>query len=125
MPRNKLTDNDVIEIRVLCQQGDKSYSKIAEAYGVSFTTIWNVMTGKSYKHLPIGKRSPRPLGVGKYAARGSRSANAVLTEEFVREIRRRYVEEESITQRQLAAEYGISQTNLRSVLERKSWRHVE
>jgi hypothetical protein len=57
-------------------------------------------------------------------ARGERAGRAKLTEEIVREIRRRYAEG-GITQDQLAAEYGVGQPRISALLLRKTWAHVE
>jgi DNA-binding XRE family transcriptional regulator len=54
----------------------------------------------------------------------NRSRVAKLTEQDVRQIRQRYADHE-ITQRQLAKEYGISVATVQSVLDRRSWRHVD
>jgi len=46
-----------------------------------------------------------------------------LTDEAVREIRRRYAAG-SITQQALANEYGIANSLINMVVKRKVWRHI-
>ncbi len=47
-----------------------------------------------------------------------------ITEDQVREIRRRYAIGD-VLQRELAAEFGISRTNVNSIVNRWSWKHVD
>lgn len=53
---------------------------------------------------------------------GSNNVNAKLTEEQVTEIRKRYAEGDA-TQRQLAAECGISQINVSRIVRGEYWKH--
>lgn len=57
-------------------------------------------------------------------ARGSRVAAAKLTEEQVREIRRRLRDGDNGLS-QIATEYGVSRSNVECIRDRKSWRHVQ
>lgn len=57
------------------------------------------------------------------APRGSEHGNAKLTEQSVREIRRRYAAG-GITQRQLAEAYGVVAGTINFVLQNKQWKHV-
>lgn len=58
-------------------------------------------------------------------ARGERNGRAKLRAEQVREIRRRYAEEET-SYRRLADEYGLEDSStIRQVIRRKTWTHVE
>jgi hypothetical protein len=58
------------------------------------------------------------------AARGERVASAKLTAEQVREIRHRYAAGE-VTQKQIARQYGVSQSGVSLLIRRVRWRHVE
>ena len=56
---------------------------------------------------------------------GSQRKQAVLTEDTVLEMRQRYVVEKSLTQRQLADEYGVSLSTVNMALHGKRiWRHI-
>lgn len=46
----KLTDADIYEIRVLIGEG-KSVGDVAEIYSVAWSTIGNIKTGKTWKHI--------------------------------------------------------------------------
>lgn len=54
---------------------------------------------------------------------GSKNGNATLTESQVAEIRRRYAAG-GVRQVDLAAEYGVPQTSISSIVRRKQWTHV-
>jgi hypothetical protein len=56
-------------------------------------------------------------------APGTRQPHAKLTDDAVREIRRRYAVGD-IRQIDLAAEYGVAQTLIGRVVTRKIWKHV-
>lgn len=55
--------------------------------------------------------------------RGEDAARAILTEEQVKEIRASYKPYET-THQLLADVYGVSRTAIRSVVDRRNWRHV-
>ena len=55
---------------------------------------------------------------------GERHGSARLTEDAVRDIRRRF-KPYKVTRDQLAREYGVSGTTIQSVVERRTWKHVE
>ena len=56
--------------------------------------------------------------------RGERHGNAKLTEEQVREIRRRF-DAGGVTQTALAGQYGVSQPLIGGIVRRKTWTHIE
>lgn len=56
-------------------------------------------------------------------ARGESNAAAKLTSDKVATIRTTYASG-GITQRQLAAMFGISQTNIGDIIRRKIWTHI-
>jgi len=57
-------------------------------------------------------------------ARGIRQHDAKLTDALVREIRERYAAG-GVTQKALAAEYGVTQPTIGYVARRATWRHVD
>lgn len=54
---------------------------------------------------------------------GSKHGNALLTEDQVLEIRRKY-QPKKYTLKMLANEYGIAITNVSAIVNRKSWTHI-
>jgi hypothetical protein len=59
-----------------------------------------------------------------HGAKGSSNRGAILTEDQVREIRRRHTRRygEHIT---LAAEYGVSACTIQEIMNRRTWTHLE
>ena len=53
----------------------------------------------------------------------AKGSNAKLTEDDVREIRKRHAE--GMSARRLSKEYGVSQPNVTLIVNRKIWSHVE
>jgi hypothetical protein len=45
----RLTEAQVVEMRAM-RAGGASYRRIGEAFGVDFSTVYAVATGKSWKH---------------------------------------------------------------------------
>jgi len=50
-PNSTLKEQDVIQIRLLCDKGILTQKEIAEKFGVNKSTISYIKTGKSWKHL--------------------------------------------------------------------------
>ena len=55
--------------------------------------------------------------------KGADNPNAKLSEEDVREIRRK--KEEGITHEELAKEYGVTKTTISQIYNRKLWSHID
>ena len=47
-----LTQQQVIEIRVLYKNSNLSMRKVAAIYDISYSTVQNLISGKTWKHLP-------------------------------------------------------------------------
>jgi hypothetical protein len=73
--------------------------------------------------LATGIRSGAYTKPEKCRMPGERNHQSKLTEDQVREIRRRY-SEGGITQKALAAEYGVTQTCVGGITRGKGWKHV-
>ena len=59
------------------------------------------------------------------ASRGESSSKAILTEDDVREIRRRAAAGRWGIQAQLAREYGVDPMTIRDIIVRRNWKHVK
>jgi len=55
---------------------------------------------------------------------GSKNGNSALTEVAVAQIRALY-DPKGATQRILAKKFGVSESNIRSILRRRTWKHVQ
>lgn len=58
------------------------------------------------------------------APRGTERPNAILNEDDVREIRRRY-ETGRVTHLQMATEYGVHKTTITRIVNRQNWKWLE
>jgi hypothetical protein len=77
------------------------------------------------KHLWLGTNSDniRDKISKKRHGFGETHSRAILTEKQVREIRSRYIPRK-VTETMLSIEYGVSRRNIRSILQRETWRHI-
>jgi hypothetical protein len=116
----KMTDDTVREIKYRHWMGESGLA-IAAATHVSNVVVSDVTRWKSWTHVlgPIGP--PRFSGNG-YFAKGTIPTNAKLTEEVVREIRRRY--EAGERPRDLGPEFGVTPENVCQIGLRRTWKHV-
>lgn len=101
--RDILTQKQVLEI-VDKLKNEESVPSIAKDYPVSKGTITNIKTGKNWAHIT---GIDKPIGV----------KNKKVTDRQVKEICERYIiNEENITQPELAREYEISISQIRRIL---------
>jgi hypothetical protein len=81
-----------------------------------------VGTPKDNTHDAMNKAR---LDLHGLTSHGEAHHNVKITEEIVREIRRRMDGAPYGTQRRLARELGITEANVSLIVKRKAWRHVE
>lgn len=110
----KLNDQKVLEIRRLRAAGN-SAAKISEMYGVSRRAVSKIISGETWKHLPLGDTPPINY-------RGEKVYNAAFTEVDIMDIRRRAQRGEPLVQ--IARDYGKHRSVIRGIVIGKSWRHL-
>ena len=118
---NKLTAAQVAEIKVRLWNGE-TLRAIASDYGVTKACISGIATGDTWPDIP----SPPGERIFGYDGRfipGQKPQNTKLTEEQVREIRRRYDLKEGCEV--IAADFGITGGNVSMIGRRKTWKHVD
>lgn len=54
----KLTAAQVMEIRAKYKKGTASYGKLAKEYGVAKPTVHHIVSGYTWRHLPMGEPMP-------------------------------------------------------------------
>ena len=121
MPR--LTPEIVAAMRIERRRG-MGYRAMARLANVSATCVQHAVMGVSWKHgvsaLPVSEEEDaqikRRYGVGRPTTR-------LLTDRQVRSIRRRHAEGES-SQAELAVEFGIAQSCISLIIQRKTYREV-
>lgn len=109
-----LTDEQVLEIRSLWQTGQFTQRQLGERFGISRRQARAVIKGENWQHLPVGPARPRIYPSGEQAA------NAKLTADKVRAIRRLYRSGE-MNQVELAAVYGVTQSLISAIVRRLAW----
>lgn len=112
----KLKDSQVLEIRELCRNGDKTYTEIAGIYNVSTTVISGIAQGKGWKHLPIGKKANKRIG-------GANNWSAKLTDKKVFKIRELYDGKE-YTYASLSKKFKIGKHAIACIITLKTWKHL-
>lgn len=119
-----LSEASAKEIARRLWDGEK-IDTIVPDYPVSRSAVAHISTGRSWEFLewPIGpRRKPGSLSPSTHRV-GANNWAARLTEDDVREIRRRYDAGE--TAKQIQADYeGISYPCIYSAATRKTWKHV-
>lgn len=102
-PKNILSKDQILDIVERLKNNEPSH-KIAEDYPVSEGAIANIKTGKNWSHIT---GIDKPIGL----------RNKKVTDKEVKKICERYIiEEENITQPELAKEYDISIIEVRRIL---------
>jgi hypothetical protein len=107
----RLAEADIIEIHKLLA-GGASDAAVARQYNVDRTTIRKIRTRQRWNHVEYPEYDHKP-----------RTGPSIkLTEADVIEIRKLLTAGHAIAA--IASKYGISNTTIRSIKLRKTWRHV-
>lgn len=99
----KLSDSDIPKIQQLLTEQKMTQSEIAEMFGVSQRAIWQIASGKKWRHVTGGKKTPT-----------AKSGYRKLNDFQVVEIRKRKLDGERVSV--LAAEYGVSVSNIYKIV---------
>lgn len=87
----------------------------------------DIRTDNRLVNLAFGSHTDNACGAMRnrslWQVRGNDHCQAKLTEDIVREIRRRYAVG-GVTHADLATEYGVSQPSIHDAIVRKTWKHV-
>lgn len=114
-PRAKLTNEEVWNIRQRYIDGEDIHSIYLDFQHLykNERTFKNIVLGETY------------VSVGNIPTKAQkRYTNAKLTADQVREIRKRYVEE-NISYEKLGKEYNISGGSVAALVKRKTYKHVD
>jgi hypothetical protein len=111
--KSKLTVEQVMEIRALAKTGGHTLTDLGRRYGVSRSTIHEVVSGNNWGYIP---------GAGKMHSRRPHYRTK-LTEQDVQIIRRLVATEQS-TQAELARRFGVNRSSIHCAVTGKTWAHV-
>jgi len=117
----KLTEDQVFEIRCLCEREPLERGTISEAFSVSKELVTQIANGLIWTHVggPISGvdyHAPTPSDV----TYGERNGNSKLTERQVIEIRERYATGYE-TYKSLAADYPIGSSMVEFIIKGTNW----
>jgi hypothetical protein len=116
--RARLKAVDIPEIFRLAKQGLEQ-GEIAGRYGVASETINGVLRRRIWKHVEI---DPDFLHVGSHPT-GERHSQSKMTVAQIVDIFR--LSHDGWSQDRIARTFGLSQSTVGSILNRKTWAHVE
>lgn len=106
-PQAKITDAIVLDARRRARAGE-AIADIAKGFEVNRATLADAVMGRKWRHLP--------------GALEAFSTRRKFTPDQVREIRRRAVSELHTA---IAREFGVTQSAITTIVQRKSYGHVE
>lgn len=119
----KLTESDVMEIRIMYASGQYKQKHLAELFGVGETTVTDILIGNKWSH--VGGPISQPLAGGKPRSRGKGESNGAskLTEDKVIQIKILYRDKKA-TQYELADMFGVKRGTISDILRGRNWSHV-
>lgn len=132
------TDNGYLQVTMFARRGGKKVQLSPKVHRLVLEAfVGPCPEGQEARHGPGGQHDNRLVNLcyGTKAenagdklrdgthVHGTISVNAKLTEDIVRECRRRYAAGDGDTA-SLAREFGVSQQTVWSVVNRRSWKHV-
>jgi plasmid maintenance system antidote protein VapI len=122
----KLTEDQVTEIRRIYAAGTMDAKQMGQLYGVSAASIDNIVNGATWGH--VDGIDPEQLAAIRLTRRLESQAKATdatrkLTEADVLAIRSEYVPRK-VSMYKLAEKYGVSQSVVSEIINRKSWTHI-
>lgn len=118
--RAKLTPKMVREIREEYIEKQTSCERLADRYPCNASSIWLVLTYKSWPHVAPELRDK--IVMRPKVRRGEDAPRSRLTSTQVTEARLRHAQGETIGT--LRRDYGVSWTNMRRLLDGRTWSHI-
>lgn len=109
-PASRITEGDVRYMRDSYTRERGQVTEFSKRYGITVTAVMDVISGRSWPHLPLGKIVPK-------------KRRPKLTEDEVRSIRERYARGETMTS--IAKDFEQTITNVSYIVNRKTWTHVQ
>lgn len=121
-----LTEHEVAQIRGRYVKFPGAQSALAHAFGVTPQVIWNIVVGKTWKHVKAAKGLKRLTAeecrIALRYARGSRHVNSKLTDKKVREMRKAFAS--GVSAETLATKYSLKHPQTYAILAGRAWTHV-
>lgn len=108
---NKLTDEQVVQIRIDYATGNYTHKELSEIYHISRRGVSKITAGDYYKHLdgPITKNYSRKSNSKVYSS-------SKITTKQIKELRELYKRGSSLTE--LSQKYNMSRTNISKIVNK-------
>jgi hypothetical protein len=121
--RARLTTLKVAALRALFEAG-WAIAALADIFDTSAQQAYRVITGRQWSHVPLTpeQQAAAATRIAPAARPGAANFTAKLTEQQVRAIR--HQAQEGIRVADLARHYRVSETCIRRVVTRQTWRDV-
>ena len=116
----KLTEDMVRAIRLEYIETQTSCEKLAERYPVNPSSIFLVLTYRSWPH--VAPELKEKIIMRPQVRRGADTARSKLSADQVLEIRQKVTDGETL--KALAAEYGVARGSVWKIMNRQSWAHL-
>lgn len=118
----KLREHQVVEIKERIARGDSHY-RIAEDFGISYTSINNISRDHTWSHVPwpFGPRNISCDNLPENRSRGEKRSKKGLTEEDILNIREAA---RSRSYAQVGKDYGLSAAGVYAIVIGRTWAHV-
>ena len=118
---SRLTAEAVREIRAAYEAGHATQPQLAERFGVHQVTISDVVSGRTWPHMPI--TYAQAPAAARRSTVGERNGRARFTEQQVRAIRAAHAAS-TATAKELSTQHQVSVSAIRHVLSRRVWRNI-
>lgn len=117
-----LTDEEVLAI-YRARLTDVSASSLAERHGVDKSSVYDIWSGKRWRHITGAALDNRDwCQINRHDRSGDKNGNARVSAKQVCDIRQRRRQGES--SEILAKEYGISKKSINDIIARRTWKNV-
>lgn len=106
--KDKLTESDIYEIFRLYNSREMTRSEIAKKFNIAVSSLDQILRGEKWSHLDLGKTRKK-------------ISPEYMDEETVISIYTDFWTDKSLSQKQIAKKYGISQGTVSHIASGKSW----
>jgi len=135
-PKSKLNNEKVLKIIEIYKAGEYSQYKIASLFSVSRSTVLNILRGRTWSDITginsplnifannmsehkhnLAKKNPPNYAWGETASHNKLKTNQVLAI-------RKYGKINCKKQDELANQYGVTRSAIKSIIDGKSWKNI-
>lgn len=116
----KLTEDEVYSIVHDLKNSPDSIIKISKKYNVSDRCIREINSGLRWSSI---LKEEFPIRSMHSKAKGSNQGNSILTETIVKNMKKDYMKDVSVSE--LVKSYGVKKSTVEAILHERNWSHVK